>query len=288
MPTSPLSDALQKRTFIPDGTEPQAALARTTHLGVGAHQDDLEFMALHGILECFGSAQRWFGGITCTDGAGSARSGVYADYSDAQMRAVRHREQETAAVIGGYSFMSQLGYSSSEVKKPQPDAFISDLAALLRAARPQVVYTHNPADKHASHIGVFSALLKAIRSLPAAERPQKLIGCEVWRGLDWLCDERKVRMPTDAHPNLAAALSGVFDSQITGGKRYDLAVQGRRLANATFFDSHSVDNVSQQIYGMDLTPLIEDDSLSVQAFVREAIDAFARSADAALASYFQP
>jgi hypothetical protein len=61
-----------------------------------------------------------------------------------------------------------------------------------------------------------------------------VLGCEVWRNLDWLLDEDKQGLPVDDRPNLAAALSGVFDSQISGGKRYDLAVQGRRLANATF------------------------------------------------------
>ena len=47
--------------FVPDGLAPDAALARTTHLGIGAHQDDLEFMALHGILACFQRSDRWFG-----------------------------------------------------------------------------------------------------------------------------------------------------------------------------------------------------------------------------------
>lgn len=285
MSTDNLPPHLLQRTFIPDATQPQAALARTTHLGVGAHQDDLEFMALHGILECFNSSERWFGGITCTNGAGSARSGSYADCTDEQMQDIRHAEQETAATIGRYSFMTQLGYPSSTVKQPEPEAFISDLEALLRLAAPQIVYTHNPADKHASHIGVFAALLKAIRRLPAPLRPQKLIGCEVWRGLDWLCDSRKVLMNTDGHPNLAAALSGVFDSQISGGKRYDLAVQGRRRANATFFEAHAVDESRELIYGIDLTPLVHDSNLCVRAFIKEAIDAFAQSVHDALAPY---
>jgi LmbE family N-acetylglucosaminyl deacetylase len=52
------------------------ALARITHLGIGAHQDDLEFMAFHGILACFRMRDdRWFGGVTCTNGAGSSRTG---------------------------------------------------------------------------------------------------------------------------------------------------------------------------------------------------------------------
>ncbi|MBT4901719.1 MAG: hypothetical protein HON54_07415, partial [Verrucomicrobia bacterium] len=48
--------------FIPDDFEPSQALGRTTHLGVGAHQDDLEVMALHGILACYKQPQKWFGG----------------------------------------------------------------------------------------------------------------------------------------------------------------------------------------------------------------------------------
>jgi len=38
--------------------------------------------------------------------------------------------------------------------------------------------------------------------------------------------------------NLQFALLGVFESQIAGGKRYDLALMGRRRANATYFESH--------------------------------------------------
>lgn len=248
--------------FIPDSVESPAALARTTHLGIGAHQDDLEFMALHGILECFQRTDRWFGGITCTDGAGSARTGAYADFSDAQMKDVRVQEQRTAAVIGQYSFIAQLGHPSSAVKKgANRTSVTADIKTLLEATRPDVVYTHNPADKHATHIGVFYATLEAIRALPVESRPKQLLGCEVWRSLDWLDDADKVILPLSAHPNLAAALNGVFDSQITGGKRYDLAVEGRRLANATFFDSHSIDAHDRIAYALDLTPLVEDDSL---------------------------
>ena len=102
--------------FLPDAIEPDSAIARTTHLGIGAHQDDLEFMALHGILECFQKEDKWFGGITCTDGAGSARTGPYADYNDEQLKAVRVEEQKVAAVIGQYCFVAQLGHTSSHAK----------------------------------------------------------------------------------------------------------------------------------------------------------------------------
>jgi hypothetical protein len=138
-----------------------------------------------------------------------------------------------------------------------------------------VVYTHNLADKHDTHIGVVIAALQAMRALPRAERPKKVIGCEVWRNLDWLPDADKVLMDVTGHDHLAAALNGVFDSQIAGGKRYDLATLGRRAANATFFESHATDKSNQLIFGMDLTPLVADENADITAFVANHLERFA-------------
>ena len=48
-------------------------------------------------------------------------------------------------------------------------------------------------------------------------------------------------LDASANPQLAARLVAVFRSQIAGGKRYDLATAGRRLANATFHTAHATD-----------------------------------------------
>ena len=253
------------RLFVPD--QAPDPLGRITHLGIGAHQDDLEFMAFHGILACFHSREKWFGGVTCTDGAGSSRAGDYADFTDEQMQQVRIQEQDAAAVVGNYGAMIQLGYPSSAVKSSSDPSLKNDLLQILSAARPDVVYTHNPADKHDTHIGVFAATIQALREMPAAERPKSVCGCEVWRGLDWMMDDEKVAHNVAAHENLAAALNGVFDSQIAGGKRYDLATLGRRRANATFFESHAVDESESVSFAMDLTPLVADPSLDIAEYV---------------------
>jgi LmbE family N-acetylglucosaminyl deacetylase len=260
--------------FIPDETHPVDAVERTTHLGVGAHQDDLEFMAMHGILECYGNDDRWFSGITCTNGGGSARTGPFSGFTNSEMIEVRLEEQREAARVGEYGFMAQLGYSSSDIKDAKRDHFFEDLKVLITEARPEVIYTHNPADKHATHIAVVKILIQVLRSLPREQRPGKVIGCEVWRDLDWLPDEKKVVMDLSANQDLALRLNGIFNSQISAGKRYDLAVQGRRHANATFYDSHSVDAATSVCFGMDLTPLIQDDSLGIADFTCGLIDEF--------------
>jgi LmbE family N-acetylglucosaminyl deacetylase len=260
--------------YVPDLAPLEKAVTRTTHLGIGAHQDDLEFMALHGILSCFQKNDLWFSGVTCTDGAGSSRTGAYADFSDDEMKAVRIEEQKTAAKIGQFGFMAQLGHPSSHAKTADKrKSLIEDIKNILQAAQPDVVYTHNPFDKHATHIGVMLATLAAIRELPEEGRPGQLLGCEVWRALDWLPDSAKTIHDVSAHPNLAASLNGVFDSQITGGKRYDLAVEGRRMANATFFDSHSVDTANRIQYAIDLSELIASET-SLENFMQEKLTQF--------------
>ena len=260
--------------FIPDGLPADAALARITHLGIGAHQDDLEFMAFHGIEACFHSDTDWFGGVTCTNGSGSARTGAYARFTDEEMMSVRRDEQRQAAILGRYAAMLQLDYPSGIVKDPADPRLKDDLKVILSAARPRIVYTHNPADKHDTHIAVVIPVIQAIRELPRDQRPQAVHGCEVWRNLDWMPDAEKTVHDVSGHDNLAAALNGVFDSQIAGGKRYDLAVIGRRRANSTFFESHGVDSSDALAFAMDLTPLILDDTLDIVAYVTGFIDRF--------------
>jgi LmbE family N-acetylglucosaminyl deacetylase len=260
------------RIVVPDGLPGPDALRRTTHLGIGAHQDDLEFMAFHGILACYDRTDRWFGGVTITDGRGSSRTGKFKDWTDDEIAAERVREQEAAAVIGQYSFIAQLGFGSAAVRDARQNAVRDDLRRILEASRPEVVYLHNLADKHDTHVGCALRCLEALRQLPRADRPKKVYGCEVWRDLDWLVDSEKTPMPVSDRPELARALNEVFATQIAGGKRYDLAVLGRRTANATFSNAHATDQETAMQWAMDLTPLVQDDTLDPVAYATGFID----------------
>ena len=260
--------------FIPDGAEERAALERTTHMAISAHQDDIELMAYYPISTCFGKKDEWFCGVVTTDGAGSPRNGLYADYTDEDMKEIRIVEQKKAAYVGEYGSQFLLGYPSKQAKDPDDEAIIEEYVRILRAAQPKYLYTHNLADKHDTHLGVAAKVVAAVRRLNRSERPEKFYGCEVWRDLDWMPDEEKVYFDVSGHPNIAMSLVGVFDSQILGGKRYDLAAEGRRIANATYSASHACDVSTGMSYAMDLTPLAEDDTLSVEAYVTGYIRRF--------------
>jgi LmbE family N-acetylglucosaminyl deacetylase len=266
--------------YVPDGGNVPFALARTTHLGIGAHSDDLEILAAHGILECFARTDRWFTGVVVTDGAGSPRDLEYKRYTDDQMKEVRRHEQKKAAFIGEYSAQLFMDFPSSTLKNRDEAGPIGDLESVLSATRPEVVYTHNLADKHDTHVAIALRVIAACLRLPPQGRPQRLIGVEVWRDLDWMHDPDKVVLDVSQREHLQAALIGVFDSQIAGGKRYDLATVGRRRAHATYFESHGTDVHTGLTFGMDLTPLIQDGGPEPAAFVAELIGRFASEVQA--------
>jgi len=267
------------------GLAPEAALRQVTHLCVGAHQDDIEIMAHAGITECLDTPGRAFGGVVVTNGAGSPRSGPYAHLSDLQMQAVRRDEQRRAAQLGHYAIQLQLAHPSADVKQPGHAGVAADLAAIFLGCTPEVVYLHNLADKHDTHVAVLLRCLEALRTLPPERRPRRVLGCEVWRDLDWLVDAEKVALDAGRHPALALDLLKAFDSQVSGGKRYDLATVGRRAAHATFNTSHATDRLEGITWAMDLTPLVTDPTLDVMGYARARVESLQADIAARIAKF---
>jgi hypothetical protein len=139
-----------------------------------------------------------------------------------------------------------------------------------------VIYTHNLADKHDTHVAVALSVIEALRRMGSAAEGIRLLGAEVWRGLDWLTEDRKIALDVSPHPDLQEALLQAFPSQIVGGKRYDQATLGRRRANATYFQSHHTDQADLMTYAMDLTPLVAQPDLDIAAFIDAAIQGLAK------------
>jgi LmbE family N-acetylglucosaminyl deacetylase len=260
--------------FIPDGLPVSKALARTTSMCIAAHHDDIEIMAPHAILDCFGRPDRWFTGVVVTDGAGSPRTDLYIRYTDKQMQEVRKVEQRKAAIVGEFGALVMLGHPSSAVKSQRRKDVREDLCKLVLAAKPDVIIGHNLADKHDTHVALAVRTIEALRSLPPKARPRKFYGGEVWRDLDWMLDGEKVKWDVSRQENIQAALLGVFDSQIGGGKRYDLAAAARRRAAATYSQSHQVDETTALSVAMDLTPLLRDDRIDPVEHVLGMVDRF--------------
>jgi LmbE family N-acetylglucosaminyl deacetylase len=252
----------------------EETLGEITHLAIVAHADDTEIMAYHGISTCYNNPQLNFASVVVTDGRGSPREGTFAEVSDQEMVELRAKEQLRAAKIGKYAAQFLLKYPSSEAKNSRDLSLVGELKEILKVTSPKTLYIHNLFDRQDTHVAVALATLEALSQIPEGERPESVFGCEVWRDLDWLDDQVKVLLPTDRDPALAKALLECFESQIAGGKRYDLATLGRWRANATFSQSHQVDNCEGATLAIEMSSWIDFGTKGFQERINERLQIF--------------
>lgn len=221
------------------------------YMGIGAHCDDLEIMAFDGIQKSQKDGNSFHGVVMADDN-----------------NAIRKIEQVEAAQVGKYS-VSFLGLSSREVKMGHGR---DSLVTALIDIKPDVVYIHNPFDKHPTHIEAMKSSISAIANFSnSVQRYPKVYGCEVWRGLDWIPDNRKVVFEVE-NIELQDKLLSCFKSQ-NELKRYDLAVSARCRANATFFESHEADTMKAAIYAVDMAPVISM-NMSIYEFIDSILTEF--------------
>lgn len=246
----------------------QSAIKNTSHLAIGAHPDDLEIMAGHGILECFQNADSEFFGVVVTSGSGSA-SGTQDDIEKKILE--RRNEQVNAAIKGDYLGVVQLAYESSDIKTQINMDVIDELKNIIEACQPKVIYCHNPFDKHLTHVRVLLHVLEALKTLSYI--PQQFFGCEVWRGLDWLVESDKASLAIE-NPGIIEALIAEFKSQIDEAKDYPSATLGRFKANAVFRDANQIDDTRTTLYAIDLLPLIKNKNLGLKGFAKQYLERF--------------
>lgn len=248
--------------FVPDGTSWKAACAQVTHLVVAAHADDVEIMAWHALLH----AER-LATVIVTDGRDST---------------TRLKEQKRAASLGHYAAVIWLDHASPDVRQPACPSVAADLNAILSALQARWVYTHNLADRHDTHVAVALHTVRALRANPSSV--ERVLGCEVWRALDWLQPEDKITLDVGCLEERVMPLIGAFDSQIAT-RRYDLATAGRKRANATFLDPHAADRTTALEYAMDLTPLVRNPTLDIARWTLQFVERFASDVEARLAPW---
>ncbi|MGM9874265.1 MAG: PIG-L deacetylase family protein [Bacilli bacterium] len=251
---------------------------KVKYLAISAHQDDVEIMAYHGISKGYRSKKYSFAAIVTADGSGSSRTNEYKDYTDEMMKKVRIDEQKAASEIGRYHSLYLLKHPSSQIKDKNDEEIINEYMSIIEELDPEIIYTHNILDKHPTHLGVVIKVIEALRRLNKKCHVKHLYGMEVWRDLDWANDEDKLAFDVSNNKKLQKDILNVFKSQIVGGKRYDLATIGRRYANATYAKSHSVDTMNMISFGIDLTPLIKNQQLSILDFATKIINNFKSSA----------
>jgi LmbE family N-acetylglucosaminyl deacetylase len=276
---------LEKMITVPDAMPQSDGLSRTTHLAIGAHPDDVEIIGIEGISKCYQSETDWFTGIVVTNGAGSLRSGRYTSASDEEMIAVRQQEQSAAAEIGRYAAVVQMACESSQLQGDINESVVAMLQNVLEQARPHTVYLHSPVDRHITHIGVCMHALEALRRLNEKDLPVRIWGVEVWRSMDWVDAGQRVLLDVSGGKELQGRLLGQYQSQLVKGKRYDIALAGRNIANATLASEDAIDTIESACFALDLNSLVGKNPISIGEYLEDLLGRFSNDLKTKLSPY---
>jgi LmbE family N-acetylglucosaminyl deacetylase len=229
-------------------------LSLGTHLAIGAHPDDLEIMAGPLIEECLEDARKKLVGVVCTHGVSDSFLSENSKPLISKKIDVRRTEQLKAAELGGYFAVVQLGHSSGAVKDTSFSLLKEQLTALINTIKPQTVYTHNPFDRHQTHRAIFRNVFETLKD--SHYSPEEFLGCEVWRGLDWIDSEKK-RALSIKNPAFIEKLISCFSSQQDSQRDYALGLRSRLKANQTFNDAYNFLESDHILYALDLKHLLE-------------------------------
>lgn len=267
---------IRSRKFIPAdmGLDEATDSARGGSMGIGACPGDVEIIAIRGIGISLGFLKRRFTGVTVTDGLDAARIEPDKELSDEQMIEERLKEQNIAAALGKYALQHNLLCRSAEIQDPhtaQSRMLVKEIAGIVSKVKPQVIYTHNPFDEHSTRVMVMRAVIEALRSLPYAEQPQELYGCEVWGDLDWLPQGRKKILDVTGFTEIQHSLIGCHDSR--RAEKYGDATLWREFSNAAWARPRDP-KVEAAVLAVDLMPLLDNPELDICDFANDIQDEF--------------
>lgn len=229
----------------------------TNLLAIGAHHDDIEVMAMDGILKAYGSKKYSFYACVLSDGVNCVKSGKYAELTDKEMIETRNQEQTRASQIGEYADLKMLKYSQEDIENDEKGKIVKEIRQMILDIKPDIVYTHNIFDKSPMHKMTCKRVIEAILGLEEEDRPRLVYGCEIFRSLDWLPDKYKVVFDLSENKELQSRLIGVYDTRAEQARNYNKAIVGRKIAHA-IFGTQNTDIEEEKLiwYGINLTPVI--------------------------------
>lgn len=243
---------MSTRIYIPDNKKLETALKRVKHWAIVAHQDDAEIISGHLLYK----KRKDFGVIVLTNGAGSLRSKKTKRLSESKIIEIRNKEQEKAALLGGYSIVIQMNLPSGIVKgKRSRRVALGELKSYLLGSKAESIVTHSPFDRHETHRSVVGVLIDLFSSIEMRRYPRSILGVEVWGNLDWLPEDEKIYLPIK-NPKFVCKLLSSYRSQNETGKLFHLGTVARMAANATFSESIEGSEGGHFLLAHDLVPFI--------------------------------
>lgn len=171
---------------------------------------DVERVGAGGIIETLYNPNKSFVGAVIRTPHDISNCGLYNLYNEEDMVDIRLAEQKKAANIGSYNSLYVLNYTDLSNK----GAIIDDLIALIKAYRPEKIYTYSPYEKDREKVQTVLMLIEALSRIDEEYRPQLVVGAAISRELSFLPTEQVLNLGIDSKIDLAYSLLDIYDSVI--------------------------------------------------------------------------
>lgn len=183
-------------------------------LGFAVEAGDLEVIASSHISDVICDGHRSFVGVITRTPHDVEAVGAYSGFDADEMVTVRLHEAQKAANIGSYQALYLLNYG--ELAEPSPE-LVADYRDLLVTYRSDIVFTYSPLDRNREHLVSLKALLQAVNSLEAEQRPAHIYAVNTGGDLGQLLAEELVDLDYDARLPLIESMLSVYVSLAEAG-----------------------------------------------------------------------
>ena len=259
------------KVYVPSKQPLKEVYAKSKHLAIVAHADDIEMLALRPITQ----RSQGFFGIVMGDNKGRPLKPEYKKVSLSKVQNIRESEQEKVARLAKYRGVAFLRLKSKDIKNVRKkEQVVKAIYELIKDMPLKEVYTHSLFDNHPTHVAVAEITIAALKKLPLANRPKAVYGMEVWGSLEWLPDRYKVAFDVSGSVAFIKKLLSFYKSQSYKGHRYDEALLARLKANAMFGKTHNFSTKKALVYGLDLLALLKKGSPSCKKYIEGIIEEF--------------
>jgi LmbE family N-acetylglucosaminyl deacetylase len=235
-------------------------------LVIAPHPDD-DVLGAGGTMAMASAGGKGVFSVYITDGRGSPRKDQAI--SDDEMAGRRQEEAVSAlqavGAVGGFFLKMRSEHLEREMRRKAE----KELVEIFQFVGPEEVFLPAPYERHRTHQRCTHLAIAALRQTPGLETI--LLGYSLW-GSFWGEKKRVVR---DITPFIKTKLGAVIAhaSQVDY-KNYQQGILGKNNFEAIFWESHEPPKAAFVEIFLDMTELLEKRDLTLEAFMRQDLEAF--------------
>ena len=188
---------------------------------------DVERLGADGIVDSLYNPNKSFVGVVTMAPTNIQNNGLYSLYNPEDMISIRLAEQQKAANIGSYNSTYILNHKDED----DDESIIDDYVNLIKAYKPEVIYTYSPFEKNKEKIRILKLVITAISRIIDNYHPKLVLGVSLDSDDNFLATNKFVKLGTSKKYDFVKNMLSVYDTAIENNEKLDVYSSAIDLTN---------------------------------------------------------